>query len=417
MTRSSRFPLVFMTLVSLTPILSVHFPRFLAFWPLIIGLGSCLWLACVEKEKLILPKSYFVCVGIISALCLISTLWSISPRNALEDAIKASAILWLGGLLVCACKTVNTESLKPHLWLFPAAVTIAALICSFDLATNMTLYYILHDKEISPYIHTSVMNRGVICITLFYFVSLLFLNDSSIQRKRLLLSGLTISVITMLILTQSQAAQLAFLIGIVLMRILPCHKKITFYILGGIITLCIMLTPYIVIILSTLISDQAQSTQWLQEAYVGHRLEIWVFVIEYAMNNLLYGYGIEAAKYVPAFEHDYIYHKTATILHPHNFSIQIWIEFGIIGAMTLSAVLLFCIYLISEIQNNYIRKIIMIVILDTLIIASMTYGLWQSWWLGTFVFLITVSMLFVKKNSASTKDRAMSPVKEKALCK
>ena len=397
MTRSARFPLVFMILISLTPILSIHFPRFLAFWPLIIGLGSCLWLVLVERDKISFSKPYFICIAAISTLCLMSTLWSISPENAFEDSIKASAILWLGGLLVCACKTLDTETLKPHFWLFPVAVTIAALICSFDLATNMTLYYILHGKEVSPYIHTSVMNRGVVCTTIFYFLSLLFLKNAPIKNTALLLSLLTFSVLLMLALTQSQAAQLAFLIGITLIFTFPSKQKVTFHILAVIITLSLMLTPYIVTMLSTLLADQAQSTLWLQEAYAGHRLEIWSFVTKYAMNNPLYGFGIEAAKYVPAFEHDYVHHKTATILHPHNFAIQIWIEFGVIGATLFSVILLFCIHRLSNIENLHVRKMITIILLITLIIASMTYGLWQSWWLGTFVFILAVSIVFTEK--------------------
>lgn len=398
MARLSRFPLVFMILISLTPILSIHFPRFLAFWPLIIGLGSCLWLVFAEKKKLIFSKSYFICVGMISALCLISTLWSISPENALEDAIKASAILWIGGLFICVCKTIDIDILKPHFWLFPAAVTIAALLCSFDLATNMPLYYILHGKEASPYIHTSVMNRGVVCTTIFYFLSLLFLKNASNKNTLHLLSLLTFSVLLMLALTQSQAAQLAFLVGATLIFTFPSKQKITFYILWAIITLSLMLTPYIVIMLSALLEDHTQSTLWLQEAYVGHRLEIWNFVIEYALNNPLYGFGIEAAKYVPAFEHDYVHHKTATILHPHNFSIQIWIEFGAIGASLLSAILLFCFHRISNVEDLHIKKILAITLLITLIIASITYGLWQSWWIGTFVYILAVSTLFIDKN-------------------
>ncbi len=405
MTRSSRFPLVFMILISLTPILSVHFPRFLAFWPLIIGLGSCLWLTFVAKEKLIFSKTYFICVGIISALCLISTLWSISPENAFEDAIKASAILWLGGLLVCACKTINTESLKPHLWLFPAAVTIAALICSFDLATDMPIYRILHGKIDTDTFNSSVMNRGIIFIILSFFLSPLFTVALDKKRKIIILTLLSISTAIVLTLTQSQTAQLCFILGIVLLMVFPSKYQISYHILLGLISIALILTPWIAHTLFGALAvntDITQSNSLIQNAYIGNRLEIWDFVTAYAMNNPLYGYGIEATKYVPVFDHGYMYQTEASILHPHNFSVQIWIEFGLIGIFMTVIMLKLVINKISAIQEFHQKKVITVFLILLLLVSSMTYGLWQGWWLGTYVFMIALSTLFIEKQQPTT---------------
>ena len=403
MSQTSRFPLVFMILISLTPVLSIEFPRFLAFWPLIIGLITVIWLL-IQKEKPVIPKTYILCSLAIAGLCLASTFWSISPDKALPDALKVSAILLLGGLFTSACHTIETQKLEKYFWLFPVSVIFAALICTFDLATDMSLYHILHNKTEADKVNSSVMNRGVICTIFSFFIALFFLKNMEVkkQHKTMLLIVMVLSVVAMLALTQSQTAQLAFVMGIALLFVFPSQYKASYYILGGLIACGLILTPWIVQIFFPIFienSQAAQSNSWIQNAYIGNRLEIWNFVITYAMNNPLYGYGIEATNYVPSFEHDYIYQRKATALHPHNFSVQIWIEFGLIGIILAALFLGFLTKTIHAITIHHTRHVVTTLFILALLMSSMTYGLWQSWWLGEFIFILGICLLFAKNNS------------------
>src|SRR5436190_23671517 len=75
------------------------------------------------------------------------------------------------------------------------------------------------------------------------------------------------------------------------------------------------------------------------QAFANNRLEIWDFVSRYALRHPLHGFGIEATRAVEAFDSQQIYQKKATILHPHNFAIQMWIEFGLIGGLLAAAMM------------------------------------------------------------------------------
>tara|TARA_R110001592_G_scaffold27763_26_gene102972 strand:+ start:33020 stop:34234 length:1215 start_codon:yes stop_codon:yes gene_type:complete len=388
--------MIFMLLISLTPILSIHFPRFLAFWPLLIGLGMSAWIIFKHKEKLALSKTYFLSAGILSILFIASAAWSIAPADAFEDAMKTSALLLFGGLFISLCKTLDLNIVKPYFWLFPVSVIIAALICTFDLATDMSLYRILHHKTETDIFNSSVMNRGVVCTVLSYFIALIFIKDMDAKHKYLLLGGLTVSVLAMLALTQSQSGQLAFGVGLALALIFPQRYRISYYLLGGGIILGMFLTPYIVSILFADLIGHAEETSWLQDAFVGNRLEIWDFVIKYAMHNPLLGYGIEATRYVPAFEHDYLYHKEATILHPHNFAVQIWMEFGLLGTLICATIMGLFVKHISLIDNQTTKRAVTSLFIITLLFASMTYGLWQGWWLGEFIFIMGICVSLSK---------------------
>jgi len=401
--RTDRTSLVFMVLISLTSILSIHFPRFLAFWPLIIGLAFTAWFTLKHKEKPCVSKPYYICAGIISALTLISTLWSISPENALEDAIKASVIILLGGLFVGICLRINTERLLSYWWLFPTATVIAALLCAFDLATDMPIYHILHGKTEADHINTSVMNRGIVCLVISYFLSFFFLQNQPTKRKYLIGMVITAIMLIPLSLSQSQSGQLLLGMGLIVFFLAPLRHHITYYLMSICIIGAILLTPFIAPMLFQGLMDYAQAHPWLHDAYIGNRTEIWAFVMDYAMQNPLYGFGIEATKYVSEFEHDYVFHDQKTILHPHNFSVQIWIEFGVFGALVFSGVLTYAIQKTKAIHDHNTKRIITTTFIVMLLFASMTYGLWQSWWLGEIILILGICCLFYQKHREKIK--------------
>jgi len=406
--RTDRTSLVFLIMISLTPILSIHFPRFLAFWPLIIGLTFTLYSMILRKEKFNIPTLYYKIVGVISALCLISTLWSIAPAEAFEDAIKASAILLLGGLFVGTCKNIDAKNFTPYWWLFPAATICAALLCAFDLATDLALYKILHTKTELDRVNTSVMNRGLVCLIFAYFISFFFLTHAKSKYKTVMTVALTGAVILALSQSQSQSAQLALIAGIMFFFLFPAQYRKIYWAFGISIIVAMLLTPVITSYLFSFLAGNAQSewlniepdthaeaAPWLYNAYIGNRAEIWDFVTKYALNNPLYGFGIEATKYVPLFEHAHIFHTEDTILHPHNFSVQIWIEFGLVGVAAFSAVIIALLKEMALLPQNTSKRISTTLLFITLLFASMTYGLWQSWWLGELIFIASLCVLFV----------------------
>ncbi len=397
-TTEDRFAQVFMISIALTPLISVQTPRFLAFWPLIIGLFMSIWLVFIKREKLNISRTYFISAIVIGVLLISSSIWSIAPEKSLIDGIKATTILLLGGLFIAICKSIDIEKAKPYFLLFPISLIIAILFTIFDLYTDMALYRIIHQTPVTDKINTSVMNRSVLCMIFAFFISLIFIKNLNIttRYKIIILTALITSILTMMALSQSQSSQLAFAVGVLLLLAFPAHYKVSYYIIGILITTSLILTPWIAQTAFQVLIDNkeiAQSNSWLENAYIGNRLEIWNFVINYAMNNPLYGYGIESTNYVPAFEHDYIYQKKATVLHPHNFSVQIWMEFGVIGVTLAVVIMALMIRYISKIEDLTIKKIITTLFIIVILSASMTYGLWQGWWLGEFIFLMGLSVM------------------------
>jgi O-antigen ligase len=71
-------------------------------------------------------------------------------------------------------------------------------------------------------------------------------------------------------------------------------------------------------------------------------------------------------------------------LHPHNGFLQLWLELGVVG-VTIASVLL--IQLLAAIRRSTLSPIELApsfaVVASALVVLSLSYGIWQSWWQST----------------------------------
>ncbi len=82
-------------------------------------------------------------------------------------------------------------------------------------------------------------------------------------------------------------------------------------------------------------------------------------------------------------------------LHPHNAILQVWLELGAFGALILLALLVSVVRAIARFIEDRLARAVALGSLTTgLAIASISFGIWQSWWLGSILlggaFLVAV---------------------------
>ncbi len=390
------FPIVFMAAISVMPVMFIHMPRALSFVPLLFGIIMSIWWVFWQRQEIKYCSQYVYCVLAVSFLCIVSSLWSVEPMGTYKQAVKVSAILLFSIPLFNFMRSLDYGMIKLFSPLFPIGVILASILASFELALDMPIYRAAHALPHSYALSSAVMNRGIISTVFLFFIAILFIRDiANVRLRYSLLMIMSVTTVVMLALSQCQSGQLAFVLGIIVLFLFPHKIKHSYKFIAFSVVAVMLLTPVIVHIMYTSLIDNAQEIPWLKDGYAGNRIEIWNFVMKYALNNPLYGYGMEATRFIPEFEHDYIYHKGPTILHPHNFSVQIWIEFGIIGIILAGALIIF---LVNKIDNLILsdKKIIISLFIAVLAVASNGYGLWQSWWIGELLFLISLCA-FVKK--------------------
>jgi len=124
------------------------------------------------------------------------------------------------------------------------------------------------------------------------------------------------------------------------------------------------------------------------------RLHIWGFVAEQWARTPLRGAGLDASRTYP----------DVVPLHPHNGTLQLWFELGLPGAV-LGA--LFWLWLWRRIgdcaaRNRLHGAAAAATAAVYLVISSVSYGLWQEWWLCVGAFALVLCILLGKTLPTAT---------------
>lgn len=386
--KSSSHVLLFAFLA--VPVIGFLAPRFMAYWPAVIGLFSMLYFAGYKRQ---IPKMDWNLMALIFApavLGAISLLWAQSVDASLERVEKMSLVL-LGGALFITCLQYYKEvDIDRYLKYLPWVVSSFALLISAELVLDMRIYRLTHGiEDLMVKINPSSYNRASIVVLVVGLISMML----SYKHKRwggFLAVLLSMSVMNYL--SESQSLQLGFMIGVIGFFVFPYKAKWSWLVVWTLIAALTVCAPLIV----QWVFQYAQSLDqiaFFEQGSAGPRLEIWDYVSRYAMERPYLGYGIEVTRTIEDFDSAEIFQSGTSILHPHNFAIQFWIEFGIVGVLALLSYfgVLFYRMRLSFVSGKagYLFFPIFITLLS---IASTGYGIWQSWWLG----LILMSVVMVK---------------------
>ena len=114
-----------------------------------------------------------------------------------------------------------------------------------------------------------------------------------------------------------------------------------------------------------------------------HRLHTWDFTAERIFERPLLGWGLGAAPHLPGADDAVLGELTALSLHPHNFALQLWVELGVAGAAAGAALVWACVRAIAAVPAVAARAGAAAAFASAFVIASLSYGVWQNWWIAT----------------------------------
>jgi O-antigen ligase len=388
--------------IALIILLSAIAPRALTILPGLAGLGFSVSHWRQGKRFPLLPVPLFGFCAVAVLLGALSSLWAIDPEMAFERSWKTALVLLPCLLFIAAVQAVDAAQVRRYLWLIPAAVTAAAIIVAINMGFEKPFYRLLNGIDFTTPIKDNVLNRAAVSVALCYLPALSL--TSHIGRKWLWRTVMTAPMVAIFFLTESQAFQVILALGLAVMLLFPMRSRIAWGLMAGAICAGAALAPWIAIGAFGLLTSEAQNIPMhylIGGANLGSRMEIWDFISHYALQNPLYGFGMEAARAVPKFDTAELYHHASTILHPHNFALQLWIEFGVAGAALGIALLLYIIrglYTLFPAQ----RRTALPPFIACLATASFTYGLWQSWWLGLLFLIGGMTILAIKTAAPET---------------
>lgn len=385
------YPALLMGLLCVVLALSIGVPRAASFAAPVSGLLLLIAYTVGKGHFLKLRMGEFLLIAAIPALAAFSSFWAIDPPFALERAGKIAGILLFGLFFVEAARQITTGQIPlrfvQSLCLLYA---LASALIALELVWDFKIYRLIRHKPDDVIVYDVFMNRSIVVMTTLFLPLILLLSgsDQSGRAKKIIGGLMTVSLIAALILTESQSAQLFFAISLLFLLAFPARVKRAWIALGVIVIILGLSAPWLAQAMYHAFPYDDMDTvnsPLMVAGSIPHRLEIWNFVAIETFKSPLYGRGIEAIRYILS-ETWLKFPNTDNMLHPHNAVLQIWVEFGLIGALLGCGLFAFILRTLWQSPLPG-RRYGLAVLIGMLAVMSTGYGLWQSWQLGLIMTL------------------------------
>lgn len=327
-------------------------------------------------------------------MATLSIVWAKFPDLSSGQVIKLSYLLPPQILLISLALSLNKEQLKPYIHLFPYGLIIGSVYLCFELLSGGVIFNLIRSIPIDAAINPAEFNRASVGIILYFFSAVAILTIH--LKKSLAFIIMLIPTIAILLVSDSQSALLAFIAGFIFLFLFPYQSKKAWLGLKVIILTLMLISPFVMSYIYENFAETIQSIPLMARGYAGARLELWDYISRYALQEPLHGYGIRATRLITDFDSKLVFDIVNTVLHPHNFVLQIWIEFGLIGILIGMFLIERGISLIQYKFSMAQQKILLPTMMAALGPCATAYGMWQGWWIALLFHVAAMSLIACK---------------------
>ena len=150
---------------------------------------------------------------------------------------------------------------------------------------------------------------------------------------------------------------------------------------------------------------------------IAHRLEIWQFTNKHIQANPLTGLGFNGSRQAPGGGERYVLrNKRGQVigngdrlpLHPHNGAMQIWLELGLPGALLVAMLAALTGYRAITLRERHDAAMAAGLVTTAFLIWLLSFGVWQSWWMSTFVLAFLLAVPSRRFTQGGNSERATS---------
>lgn len=361
----------------------------------IVGLISWFIKGCPGVN---LPKPPIILLSLTLVWAGISSVWALDSMGA--------AILTARLIVICICGLATLYSLKELLpvsqrrlknyllvgyGLGAVALGIGYL---YARSTGTSLWSSFSDDPLTT------LNNGAV------IMALLFLPFATILWNRGHKVGALAVCITMLaglFFLSSDASILSLLVGI-----FACVFTILLGRRGALIIMVVIVTGFLAapILTSTLLKPNSiHSPGKASISSTEHRKKIWQFVNERIDEKPFLGWGMDSSRDIPKGTSRLSKILEILPLHPHSLALQIRLELGLPGAILVAA---FITTLFLSLFPPGLRvttsAVAAGVISSYLLVGSISYGVWQNWWVALAWCLCVITYLVSYPNDSGCDE-------------
>ncbi len=292
---------------------------------------------------------------------------------------------------------------------------IAAIVIFFvEYSSNGLISYnfrALFQPDPKYYFALHNLDRGcaLLAISSWVVIAKVKQYDSLFSRTLLKIPSYIVAVIFYLIilyllsLSDSLASFVGFAIAGIAYLVISYNTK-----LARLINLAVVLGSLCMPVIAYHIAPREISDRYTIPDSAKHRLFIWNFVVNKALDQPLIGKGLGASKNIPISASDTIeyndYRWSPLPLHPHNNLLQVFLETGLIGLLLFIALFYKWLQKISchiE-QKSAFARAAHAALITYYIIGMISFSVWQAWWICTGLWVaVILKLLDIERKSTA----------------
>jgi O-antigen ligase len=332
-------------------------------------------IAVLEPARLRLGNVAFpvkILFAAFAAFSLASTAWSPDPTEGIDGWLRVVVAAYLGLLLVDKAGALDAGARRRVETAFIAGFCVGLVVLAVQIVTANIWDW---DKSLATLwsspgtYYWALFNRTatVYAILLPFAVSAVVGRYGRLAGALLAFAG-ALAVFRL----NSKAAELAVAIGIAAAAAAwLLGRRRTAPLLGAALAALLLAAPLLAS--SDIMARTAARRDITVSVY--HRAAIWQHAAGLVAEKPLFGWGMHAARTMPKDGPDASLGAEILPLHPHNGALHLWLELGAVGAL-LGAALVGWLGLRA---GTWPRAA---ALAAALTVASISYGLWQGWWMA-----------------------------------
>jgi exopolysaccharide production protein ExoQ len=386
-------PAIFMGLIAvLTPIFTLYLPLSLA---VILPVGAVLLLVCrfaTGFPKFDLdPLPLFAVGGMLSVVAL-SALWSYAPGYSLDRLPRTSLVIFAGVIFITAVKGLDDRTTRISSRFFLAGMVVALICILIEKLSGGTLSrYSINGDSLSYFLNQ--FNRPLSILSILIWPAAVLL-----ARRHWALAIAAVGIYAALLpFFLSSAAIAAVAVGAVIFAAVYILPKVAPTIVGLTLAAAVLAAPTIDHYLPPP-KKLFESLNLPRSTY--HRLLVWEFTTQRIEERPILGWGFNTSRAIPGGTENLDISEKALPLHPHNAALQWRLELGILGALFGAGMFLVS----TEMARRYAagrvaRAGAVAAIGATFVIAMISFGAWQTWWVSSVFLIAGFTILVCRRRS------------------
>lgn len=383
---------------------------FAAMGPLAFFAPKGLWIPVLifllARSKMlasISPRAYAPLMGrlaiflILPLYGVLSAAWAVTPSDSVITGLKLLGYFLAAMVVVFAVDRLSDKQRHSVLSWAAVGTATAAVLVWVDLATAGGISGHVSDIPFSA----NFYSRGAAvtaCVLVPVFAGLWRSPAGSWQRRLAVLFGV-VCVVTVMLLA-NEAAKLAMILGMLAYGIVRWR---------GVLFWPVVILPLLMGLASPLIFAHTLNNTQLCSLYnampsAGHRLAIYEFSSRKILEKPLLGWGLDSSRSIPGgaagikiYACEFKGGRSQTLniggqlpLHPHNGSLQVWLELGAVGVALFLGQLGMLIWRLQRSTAGDGRPVIAGALTAIVLIYNISFGLWQSWLIFALIILCAI---------------------------